>query len=234
MDATPPSTRAPLRVLSPWRGPGRLAASIGASLIAFFALPPEMGTAGRLVAAWDVGAILMLTLAWRIIWTADVAETRRRAASQDTGRTVVFVIVSLSSTVSLFAATFLIRRAADYAPPFAYGADLLIALSVLAVVLSWSLTHTSYTFRYAHLFYRQDCGEGEGGLRFPADEGCDEPDDFDFAYYAFTIGMCFQVSDVTITSKAIRRATLMHATLSFAYNTAILALALNLVFNKLG
>ena len=40
--------------------------------------------------------------------------------------------------------------------------------------------------------------------------------------------MCFQVSDVTITSPQIRRAVLGHALLSFAYNTVILALALNL------
>jgi len=83
--------------------------------------------------------------------------------------------------------------------------------------------------RYAHLYYRGD-REGTGGLEFP---GKREPDDLDFAYFAFTIGMCYQTSDVTISSYAIRRTVLVHAIISFAYNTAILALALNLIFGLL-
>jgi uncharacterized membrane protein len=98
------------------------------------------------------------------------------------------------------------------------------------VVSSWCLTHTVYTLRYAHLYYRDDA-TGEGGLTFP---GEDCPNYFDFAYFAFTVGMCFQVSDVVICSAAIRRAVLGHSLLSFAYNTAILALALNLLFGLLG
>jgi uncharacterized membrane protein len=80
------------------------------------------------------------------------------------------------------------------------------------------------------LYFRDD-GSGEGGLQFPGDE---TPDALDFAYFAFTVGMCFQVSDVVITSKKIRRAVLMHSILSFAYNTVILGMALNLFFGMLG
>ena len=83
--------------------------------------------------------------------------------------------------------------------------------------------------RYAHLYYRDDA-EGEGGLKFPGEH---KPDDYDFAYFAFTIGMCFQVSDVLVTSRQIRRSVLFHAVISFAYNTVILALVLNLLFGIL-
>jgi uncharacterized membrane protein len=75
------------------------------------------------------------------------------------------------------------------------------------------------------LYYRDD-GDGEGGLEFP---GREAPAYFDFAYFAFTVGMCFQVSDVTVSSRNLRRAVLGHALLSFAYNTAIIAVAINLV-----
>jgi uncharacterized membrane protein len=51
----------------------------------------------------------------------------------------------------------------------------------------------------------------------------------DFAYFAFTIGTSFAVSDVDVTSRAIRRAVLGHQILSFFFNTSILALAINLV-----
>ena len=95
-----------------------------------------------------------------------------------------------------------------------------------AVVLAWWLTHTAFTLRYAHLFYRK----GGKGLTFP---GTDHPCEMDFAYFAFTMGMCFQTSDVAITHHAVRRTALLHALLSFAYNTMILALVLNLIFDHL-
>jgi len=103
-------------------------------------------------------------------------------------------------------------------------------MSLMAVVCAWLLTNASFTLRYAHLYFRDD-GSGEGGLEFP---GGEVPDAMDFAYFAFTVGMCFQVSDVVITSKVIRRTALMQSLLSFAYNTIILGMALNLFFGMLG
>jgi uncharacterized membrane protein len=99
-------------------------------------------------------------------------------------------------------------------------------LSIVSVGIAWLVTHTAFTLRYAHLYYRED-REGIGGLEFP---GGARPNYFDFAYFAFTIGMCFQTSDVCISSSQLRRAALLHALVSFAYNTLILALVLNLVF----
>ncbi|MEO8875996.1 MAG: DUF1345 domain-containing protein, partial [Polyangiaceae bacterium] len=72
--------------------------------------------------------------------------------------------------------------------------------------------------------------EGVGGLVFP---GKTEPRYFDFAYFAFTIGMCFQVSDVVVEGSQLRASVLGHALLAFVYNTTILALALNLAFGML-
>ena len=104
----------------------------------------------------------------------------------------------------------------------------LALLCLLAVVMAWILCHTTYTVRYAHLYYRDD---GDlGGLGFP---GTEMPCLLDFAYYAFTIGMCFQVSDVTVTQHRMRQATLGHALLSFVFNTLVLALALSLLFGHL-
>jgi uncharacterized membrane protein len=154
-------------------------------------------------------------------------ETRRRAAARDPGRTLVWLIVLASSGVSLFAATFVVHQAAGL--PGLEG-RLLLILCVGTVVVSWCLTHTAFTLRYAHLYYRAG-REEEGGLAFP---GKAAPDDLDFAYFAFTIGMCFQVSDVTVTTRTVRRTALAHALLSFAYNTVVLALVVNLIVGHLG
>jgi uncharacterized membrane protein len=182
----------------------------------------------RIVAGWNTGALVSLSLQWAIIWRSDADQTRRRAAADDPGRTAVWGIVLFACVVSVFASFAVLRRAKSMD---AGEGALLVGLCLAAVVSAWSLTHTAYSLRYAHLYYRQDVGEGEGGLTFPGDR-C--PDYFDFAYFSFTVGMCFQVSDVTITSPAIRRAVLGHSMLSFAYNTAIVALALNLAFGMVG
>jgi uncharacterized membrane protein len=59
------------------------------------------------------------------------------------------------------------------------------------------------------------------------------PDDWDFLYFSFVIGMTFQVSDVQVNDPAIRRLVLAHGLASFVYNTAILALGINLISNLL-
>jgi uncharacterized membrane protein len=179
------------------------------------------------VAGWDAAALVLGALSWLLILRTDAAETRRLAAAEDPGRRAAWVIVILASVFSLFANAVVLRDVRSCA---AETRDLFVALCVTAVVAAWLLTHTAYTLRYAHLYYRDD-DEGEGGLSFPGDGA---PAYVEFAYFAFTIGMCFQVSDVAVTSRQIRRAVLGQSLLSFAYNTAILATAVSLVVGVLG
>jgi uncharacterized membrane protein len=51
----------------------------------------------------------------------------------------------------------------------------------------------------------------------------------DFAYFAFTVGMTYQVADTNITSKEIRRVTLHHALLSYLFGAVLLGLVINVV-----
>ncbi|MGZ3453104.1 MAG: DUF1345 domain-containing protein [Polyangiales bacterium] len=199
----------------------RVGWSLVAGVVTYFAMRP-FTPALRMIAAWDAFALVLLAFVWAMIWSCDSNDSRKRAKAEDPGRTAVWVLILVASSVSFFASGYVLRQAKSFAPGYA---ALWIILCLGAVALSWVLSQTSWTLRYAHLYYRDD-REGVGGLQFPP--GDREPDDFDFAYYAFTIGMTFQVSDVVITSPQIRRATLMHGCMSFAYNTAIIALALNL------
>jgi uncharacterized membrane protein len=205
----------------------RLVLAMAAGTLTGLIIPERLGPALRAVAAWDVTAVVMIAMKWAIILRSSPAATRRRAAADDPGRTAVWVIVLAASFVSLFATSFALRQARTLAPD---ARDLFVALCVLAVASSWMLTHTAYTLRYAHLYFRDD-DEGEGGLEFP---GGAPPCYPDFAYFALTIGMCFQVSDVTIASRQIRRAVLGQALLSFVYNTVILGVVLNLIIGIFG
>ncbi len=183
----------------------------------------------RALAGWDTGSLALCLFAWHIILGADAAETRRRASTDDPGHRTVFVIAIVSSLVSLFAAAAVLRMVKAL-PPGSQAVWTTLALS--AIALSWTLTHTSYTLRYAHLYYRGGERSDAGGsaLDFPGDA---PPADIDFAYVAFTIGMCFQVSDVAVRTTELRREVLVHSLLSFVYNTTILALALNMVMSLL-
>jgi uncharacterized membrane protein len=225
--ATAGTEARPVRVRGIRRGIVRLAISAAAGLVVA-ALFWRCGVPGlSQVAGWNAGALVFAGLGWLRIMTMDAAGTRLRAAAEDPGRTLVWILVLGASAFSLFAALVVLRNARQTAGLEVRG--LLVALCLLAVALAWALTHTSYALRYAHLYYRDD-DEGVGGLVFPCE---DAPTYFDFAYFSFTVGMCFQVSDVTVSSPQIRRAVLGQAILAFIYNTTIMALALNLVFGLL-
>ncbi len=185
----------------------------------------DRGVAFALLVGWNAAGLVLLALSWWAILPSSAEMTGKRAAADDPGRTLVYVLVLFASTVSLFAAVVLSRQAKTLPPEIARE---LSVLCLLTVAVSWALLHTSFTLRYARLFYRAD-SEGVGGVDFP---GKLPPSYFDFAYFAFTIGMCFQTSDVCVTSPQIRRAVLLHAIIAFAYNTAILAFVLNLVFGQ--
>ncbi|HVZ71135.1 MAG TPA: DUF1345 domain-containing protein [Polyangia bacterium] len=205
----------------------RLALGAGVGLLASAAVPQKYGVALRLVAGWDTSAIVMGALLWGLIFRASPDGTRRHAASDDPGRAVASLFWVVASLASLLATAVLLRRAKQCPPDVR---SMLLVLGTFAVASSWFVTHTILALRYAHLYYR-DGLEREGGLEFP---GKGHPALIDFAYYAFTIGMCFQVSDVTVSSPSIRRTTLGHAMLSFGYNTVILAVAINLAIGIFG
>jgi uncharacterized membrane protein len=168
------------------------------------------------------GAVL-LGLIWSLFKRSNAVQTRKRAAGEDPGRTAVYGLILNTSTISLLAAVALVSTARRVG-----GGErtLLVALCLATVAVAWSLTHSTFALRYAHLYYREDA-EGVGGVEFP---GGGEPTYADFSYLAFTVGMCFQVSDTVVTSRQIRRAVLLHAVISFVYATAILAFVLNLAF----
>lgn len=207
----------------PRRAIGRIVIAAIMGAIGWALLSLRFSWAVALLGGWNSAGLAMAALAWHSITSCDPHQTEARAAADDPGRTAVYVVVVLASAVSLLAATVLVRHPQNVN---ANETDILVAFCLATVMLSWVMSHTAFTLRYAHLYYREDA-EGIGGIEF---SGGDKPGYTDFAYLAFTVGMCFQVSDTAITSRQIRSTVLFHAALSFFYNTAILAFVLNLAF----
>jgi uncharacterized membrane protein len=210
------------------RAHGRLLIGLSVALIIFF-LSQRTPPAIQFILVWSSFSFTVLLMLWAIILTTTAAEVKVIAVIQDSSRTIISVVILFASVVSLFAVIFLMRTLPN---PNQAGFPFHVGFAITSVILSWIMIHTIFAIRYAHLYYnllyeeRMSQKEHKGGLIFPSD---DPPDYFDFAYFSFVIGMTWQVSDIQISSRRIRRMVLFHALLSFLYNTVILALTINII-----
>ncbi|MBY9068407.1 DUF1345 domain-containing protein [Hyphomonas sp. WL0036] len=177
-------------------------------------LPPERA----LIAGFDLAATAFIFSCIPLWSERDPAAARQRGARDDGGR-VLLLIVSTAAFLSVLIATGMLLsgnsrlEAADF------------AICVVTLVLAWIFSNLIFTFHYSHLFYDQAGGKDLQGLVFPDTE---EPDFADFCYFAFVIGMTFQVSDVVVNDRRMRQTVLAHGVLAFFFNLGVLALAVNL------
>jgi uncharacterized membrane protein len=200
--------------------------AIVAGLVAAMATHFHHGWPVSGVAGWVATLVVLLAQVWHVILRSTAEQTRRRAEIDDPGKIAVFAITILASVASLAVAVRILRDPDVFTTPG--RVNLLIALGIVAVVGAWLLVHTAFTLHYAHLYYRD--GGAPGGLEFPGNE---PPDDLDFAYFSLVIGMTFQTADVSISGRDLRRTALWHGLLAFIFNTAVLALAVSLIFGRL-
>lgn len=153
----------------------------------------------------------------------DGAMLRRKGQNDDEPAPVILTVTllaALAAVVSLFFA--LNGKPADAVK---------VALAFASVVLGWMTIHTMFALHYAHLYWRpeEQAEKNEtrrGGLDFPE---TDAPGAYDFLYFSFVIGMTAQTSDVGITTTAMRKLNLLHAVVSFFFNTVLVAAAVNAV-----
>ena len=195
------------------------------AIAAFFITRSGQSAPAAVLIVWIAFAFTVIVMDWMLIFTSHPQDVRKNAKLQDSNRTFIFLFVIASSIMSLAAIVFLLVSAKGKSGE---GVAFPVILALTSVLVSWWLVHTLFTLRYAHLFYEPEkASKPVGGLDFPGGEK--EPDYLDFVYFSFVIGMTFQVSDVEITSRRIRRLALFHALISFAFNTAIVALSINIV-----
>lgn len=201
-----------------------IAGAAGMALGVF--LPSGWSAAVRVIAGWDAAALLYLALVARMMATSGAQHMRQRATVEDEGRWAVLAVTSGAALASLAAIGMLLSGAKDL--PVDQRPEQL-ALGAVTIPLSWLFVHTVYAVHYAYDHYRgihlAGQAEGRGGLGFP---DTTEPDYWDFCYFAFTIGMTAQTSDVSVNGRAMRRLTLLHGIVSFCFNTVLLALAVNI------
>jgi uncharacterized membrane protein len=173
--------------------------------------------APALLMGWDIAAVIYLLMVWVAVYRMSAEVTARMAGREDPSSPVAELVVLVASIAALVAVSFALVRAGQTT---GNAKALLIGLGAVSVVVSWLVVHTVYMLRYARNYYT----EPAGGIGFNEE---DLPAYVDFAYFSFTIGMTFQVSDTNITRKVIRRLALHHALLSYLFGAVILATAIN-------
>jgi len=182
---------------------------IGASLLSL---------AQGAMAAFDLAAIVFFVLIMPL-FDDEANEMRRSAERNDANRAGLLAITALVSVIVLASVSSELMPQGRPKPPE-------IGLIVGTLILSWLFSSLIYALHYAHLFYRAEHGQDARGIEFP---GTSEPDYWDFLYFSTCLSMTFQVSDMNITSKRMRRVVMFHCLAAFVFNLGVLAFTINVL-----
>ena len=197
--------------------------AIFGALVLFFS-PTDVGTT-RALLAWNAGVILFVVLILAMMGKTKATDIRDHSTAEEEGRFTVLTVVIAAAVMTLIAIGIEIFSIKEMqGTPRA----LRFALTFGTVISSWVFVHVVFAIYYAHEFHAESMGRKKamrGGLNFPGEV---LPDYWDFIYFAFTVGMTAQTSDVVITSRRMRRLVIIHALVAFIFTTAVIALTVNL------
>ena len=179
---------------------------------------PMVGPGRGIMAAFDVAAAVFLLSLASLFRHGNAERMRRTARDNDANRVALLAITAATMIVILVAVAGELKGRND---------SFAVVLVIATLVLAWLFSNMVYALHYAHLFYLQaDEGGDAGGLAFP---DCSQPDYWDFLYFSATLGMTFQTSDVSITTRRIRRVVLWQSLAAFVFNLGVLAFTINVL-----
>ena len=191
------------------------------------ATSPSLDQYTRLMIGWDFLGLTYILISILILYTTHTSRIRDIAQKQDMGHQFLYLLMVLASITCMISIVLLIKNTKSWK----VNKELITVIYLAGVIVCWMMLHIIYAFHYAHMYYGNDeenKNTHRGGLNFP---GSLQPDYMDFAYFSFVIGMTFQVSDVVIVNRRIRRVVLIHALIAFVFNTVIVALSVNAIVN---
>jgi len=232
--------RHPWRIVRLVRGRPRLFTSILLTVLIGLLAPTDWRVITRWLLAWNLGTLAYFILTGWMMITATPESLRHRAEVEDEGRFAILILTSIAALSSIGA---IIAQLAFVKDLSGLEKGLHITLAASTIVSAWLFIHLMFALHYAHDYFaaaqgkqsaqdkqlEQDRKDQDGGLRgglnFPETK---KPDYFDFLYFSYVIGVASQTADVSITSKIMRRTALVHCVLAFFFNSAVLALTINI------
>lgn len=206
------------------------AAVLTGIVVSGFALS-KLQSAAAVLMGWDAGALVFLATTGVLFLRSDEPLVRARAQQEDENRAILMTLILLSVGASLGAIVLTLRdvqvAGKDGLPSW------LLALAGATLVLGWLMVQALFTLHYAHRYFgdRNQNGEPDGGVDFPGEP----PTSYrDFLYMAVCVGATCQVSDFNITTSRFRNLVTVHALVAFGFNTAVLALGINMIAGLVG
>jgi uncharacterized membrane protein len=211
------------------RGHLRFFSGLITSLGVAYFLPDTFAGTTKLLIAWSAGVWTYFALSAIIVARATPQSLKYNAKATDEGKFLILVLTMLAAAASIGAITAHLAAA-----PELHGIAKVfhVGLAATTIVTSWLLIHLVFAFHYAHEYYDEfETTPGKpadlrGGLVFSETHN---PDYYDFLYFSYIVGTSAQTADVAISSRAMRRTVLVHSILAFLFNSAVLALTINLV-----
>lgn len=224
---------------------GRAVAAVGLMVVVYFVTVSWVDWDSAFLLAWDAGILCWLAFTFAFMARASAAATAISAQRADPSAAWMLVVVTVTAAFGFVGSVVLASRSADRTE---LAQVLHLFAGLLAVVAAWLMVHAQFALFYAQSYYDEVAAEAPGGgeadsavtssaltpfrkgLAFPDAEIVDY---WDFVYYAYTIAMCYQTSDVTVTSPGLRRVTIIHALISFAFVVVLLGFSVNAISSLL-
>jgi uncharacterized membrane protein len=229
MPAPPASPRRrylrPIRIV---QSRPRLFISCAFGILVGILLPHDIRSVTRALIGWNAGTWFYFALVGGMIATSSKESVIRRAALQDDGRFAILILAALAAIAAfggIFAELAIVKDSSGLLRA------LHISLAAATIVSAWTFIHVMFALHYAHEYFSERVPKSAPGadshaaLRFP---GTNEPDYLDFCYFSFVIGVACATADVEIWARGIRRTALVHCVLAFFFNSAVLALTINI------
>jgi uncharacterized membrane protein len=170
------------------------------------------------MAGFDLAALAFLIACWPLL--DDKPDEMRELAKRNDANRLMLLIVTGVVMLTVLVAIAAELRAKNADSPGS------ISLIVASLALAWLFSNTVYALHYAHLFYSEGEDGDQGGLDFPKTE---EPNYWDFVYFAFCLGMTFQTSDVDTTDRRMRQTVTAHCLAAFVFNLGVVAFTINVL-----
>lgn len=215
----------PVRVI---RARPRLFSSVAFGIFVGLLLPHDLRVITRVLLAWNAGVLLYFVAVAAMVATADQNTIAGRADTQDDGRFTILVLTTLAAAAAFGAIFYQLLQVKEVHGTIRAGHLILAAATVTS---AWAFIHVMFALHYASECFSaratkaSQAAKAHGGLHFPGDA---TPDYFDFFYFSFVIGVACATADVNITSRSIRRTATVHSILAFFFNSAVLALTVNI------
>jgi uncharacterized membrane protein len=229
---TTPAAPWPIATFRAFRDRPRLSTSLAVGAVValgLYVLPNGLRESTRNILIWDSAGLTFCVLMIGMMCDCGIERIQARAAAQDEGRGLTLTLSVLAAGLSVFAIGQELSLAKSDHEPVKI---LRVTLAFATIAMSWFFTHLNFALHYAHEYYSPETCEDQegrtdrGGLAFP---GGEPPDYWDFLHFAVIIGVASQTADISFTSKPLRRIGTIHGSLSFVFNTVVLALTINLL-----